>query len=324
LSGFGAATTYQDFEDVVLRAVEMGIRYIDTAPMYGSTRSEHFLGHILRTKELRSKVVISTKVGRLMRPRSKATASGEVIFGVSWTGGLPFVEYFDYSYEGIMRSFEDSQQRFGLDEIDIVHVHDIGRMAHGEKNTHYWKQLQEGGFKALDELRRGGVIKAVGIGVNECDAVIEMADEFAIDCCLVAGRYTLIDHQALDRFYPECQRRGIAVIAAGVFNSGILGGGSGGNTRSFDYQDAPPLIIQRVKKVESVCAEFGVSLPAAAIQFVAAHPSVTTVLQGAKNVKELTHNVGALSLAIPAAFWAALKQRGLLPGNAPTPAADSK
>jgi len=320
LSGFGAATTYQDYEDVVLDAYANGIRYIDTAPMYGSTRSEHFLGHVLRVKALRQSVVISTKVGRLMRPHSKAAASGNLVFGVTWTGGLPFVEEFDYSYAGIMRSFEDSQQRLGMDEIDILLVHDIGRVAHGERSPYYWQQLRDGGFRALDELRSSGVIKAVGIGVNECEAVIEMADEFPLDCCLVAGRYTLLDQQALDAFLPECQRRGIAVIAAGVFNSGILGGGSAGTTRTYDYQDVPAEILRKVEQLEEVCKAFDVSLPAAAVQFVAAHPAVTTVLQGAKSVSELRQNVYAITQPIPAPFWARLKERGLLPAHAPTPA----
>jgi D-threo-aldose 1-dehydrogenase len=294
---------------------------MDTAPMYGSTRSEHFLGHVLRVKELRKSVVLSTKAGRLMRPHSRAKASGNVVFGVTWMGGLPFVEHFDYSYDGIMRSFEDSQQRFGLDEIDILLVHDIGRVAHGDQNVHYWKQLQDGGFRALDELRSSGVIKAVGVGVNECEAVIEMADAFKLDCCLVAGRYTLIDQTALDSFMPELQKRGIALIAAGVFNSGILGGGSAGTTKTFDYQAAPVEIIQKVEKVEEVCREFDVALPAAAIQFVAAHPAVTTVLQGAKSVAELRQNVKAMASPISPKFWARLKERGLIPVNAPTPAA---
>jgi D-threo-aldose 1-dehydrogenase len=254
-----------------------------------------------------------------MRPRNKAAAQGAALFDVGWIGGLPFVESFDYGYDGILRSFEDSQQRLGMDAIDVLLVHDIGRMAHGEGNAHHWKQLQQGGFRALDELRRSGVVKAIGIGVNECEAVIDMSDEFPIDCCLVAGRYTLIDHHALDHFLPEYQRRGIAVIAAGVFNSGILGGGSAGETKVFNYQAAPPAIVERVRRVERICAKHGVALPAAAIQFVAAHPAVTTVLQGAKSVGELTQNVEALSQPTIPSFWQELRQEGLLPEHAPTP-----
>ena len=319
LSGFGGSSTYQDFEDVVLDAYANGIRYIDTAPMYGSTRSEHFLGHVLRVKDLRKSVVVSTKVGRMMRPHSKAKALGHLVFGVTWLDGLPFVEHFDYTYDGVMRSFEDSQQRFGLDEIDMLSIHDIGRVAHGDQNAHYWKQLQDGGFRALDEIRRSGVVKAIGVGVNECAAVLEVANEFLIDYCLVAGRYTLIDQTALDGFLPELQKRGIALVAAGVFNSGILGGGSTGTTKTFDYQAAPDAIVQKVQKLEAVCREFDVALPAAAIQFVAAHPAVTTVLQGAKNVNELRQNVNAMASPISPKFWARLKEGGLIPAHAPTP-----
>jgi D-threo-aldose 1-dehydrogenase len=319
LSGFGSATSYQDFEDVVLEAIRCGIRYIDTAPMYGSTRAEHFLGHLLRVKELRSSIVLSTKAGRLMRPRSGVEHSGDVVFGVSWIGELPFVEHFDYSYDGIMRSFQDSQQRMGLDEIDVLLVHDIGRMVHGDRNAHYWKQLQDGGFRALEELRLSGVVRAIGVGVNECEIVLEMAREFPIDCCLVAGRYTLLDQEAMQDLYPACQKRGIAVIAAGVFNSGILGGGSRGNTRTYNYSAVPPEIMRKVEQIEEVCREFDVPLASVALQFVAANPAVTTVLQGAKSVAELRQNVESLTRPIEPALWVRLKERGLIGPSMPTP-----
>jgi D-threo-aldose 1-dehydrogenase len=210
-----------------------------------------------------------------------------VIFGIEWIDGLPFVDEFDYSYDGIMRSFEDSQQRFGIDGIDIIHVHDIGRLSHGDDNDRYWTQLQDGGFKALRELRESGAVKAVSIGVNETAAVLDMANEFPLDCCLIAGRYTLINDEASSHFFPECERLGIDVIAAGVFNSGILAGGSKGPNKLFDYSDAPQSIIDKVEAVEEVCDEFSVALATAAVQFVAAHPAVATVLVGAKNTTEI-------------------------------------
>ena len=319
LSGFGGASTYQDFEDVVLDAYANGIRYMDTAPMYGSTRSEHFLGHILRVKELRKSVVVSTKAGRLMRPHSKVKASGSAVFGVTWEGGLPFVEHFDYSYDGIMRSFEDSQQRFGLDEIDALLVHDIGRMVHGDQNAHYWKQLQGGGFRALDELRSSGVIKAVGIGVNECEAVIEMAKEFRIDCCLVAGRYTLLEQESLDSFLPLCEERNAAVVVGGGFNSGILATGAVEGAK-YNYAPAPADIMDKVRKIEAVCAEHNVPLPAAALQFVVAHPAVPAFCAGTRHEEQLRKNLDWFSHPIPSEFWADLKSKGLLREDAPTPA----
>lgn len=319
LSGFGSATSYEDFESTVLAAFNEGVRYFDTAPMYGLGRSEHLLGHVLRINKLRDQVVVSTKVGRLLQTRRKARA-GATIFGIDWIDGLPFVEQFDYSYDGIMRSVEDSQQRMGIDNIDVIHVHDIGRLSHGAANEGYWKQLLQGGFRALRELRESGAVRAVSIGVNETAAVLEMAEEFPLDCCLIAGRYTLINDEASERFFPECQRRAISVIAAGVFNSGILAGGASGATRKYDYQDASDAIVQHVAAIEAVCARFAVSLPTAAIQFVKAHPAVATILVGAKSPVEISHNVEALAANIPAEFWLVLKESGLLPHAAIVPA----
>jgi D-threo-aldose 1-dehydrogenase len=319
LAGFGAASSREDFESTVLAAVESGVRYFDTAPMYGAGRAEQMLGHVLRYNGLRQQVVVSTKVGRVLKTRRRVPAGGPAIFGIDWVGGLPFVEQFDYSYDGIMRSFEDSQQRMGLDQIDIVHVHDIGRVSHGEGNAAHWKALQQGGFRALRELRESGAVRAIGIGVNETGAVLEMANEFPLDCCLVAGRYTLINDEASRDFYPECRRRGIGVIAAGVFNSGILAGGAAGKTKTFDYMDAPTAIVERVAAVEQVCARFGVTLPTAAIQFVHAHPAVATILVGAKSPAEIAQNASALNASVPSAFWSELKQQGLLAADALTP-----
>lgn len=319
LVGMGVkAVDYDGFEAVVLAALKAGVSYIDTAPMYGMGRAEHFLGHALRTNDLVGEVTLSTKVGRLLKPASSVKAA-EGLFGITWDGALPFVEQYDYTYDGIMRSFEDSQQRFGIERFDILHVHDIGELTHGDQSEHYWRQLGEGGYRALDELRAGGGARAISIGVNETAAVERMASEFEIDSCLLAGRYTLLNHGPLDGFFPAMQKRGVAVIAAGVFNSGILGGGSKGETRIFDYMAAPPEIIARVEKLEAVCARHDVALPDAALQFVSAHPSVTCILQGCKNVAEITQNTTALSRPIPAALWRDMREEGLLPAKAPTP-----
>ncbi|WP_242539749.1 aldo/keto reductase [Trinickia mobilis] len=316
LAGFGVGVDYAQFESTLLSAYQQGIRYFDCAPMYGLGKVEHFLGHFLRTHGIRSNVVVSTKVGRLLKPVSRAT-KGDVIFGIDWIDALPFAEEFDYSYDGIMRSFEDSQQRLGLDFIDVILVHDIGRLAHGEKNAIYWKQLTSGGLRALDELRRSGCTKAIGIGVNETAAVLEMADEFDLDCCLLAGRYTLLNHEPLTHFFPECIRRKISVIGAGVFNSGILGAGTRAVIRSYDYQAAPDDILSRVRSLEEVCAKHNVALPQAAVQFVYSHPAVSSLALGAKNVGEVTQNIAALSAPIPASFWDELKERRLIPEEVP-------
>jgi D-threo-aldose 1-dehydrogenase len=320
LSGLGARTTYHDFDETLLAAINLGIRYVDTAPGYGAGLVEHHLGHFVRTRELRDLVVIGTKVGRLLRPRAIVNRPGTAdLPGVEWPG-LPFVNDFDYTYDGIMRSHEDSLQRFGLDRLDVLHVHDIGKAAHGADSDKYWQQLRDGGYQALSELRASGAIKAISVGVNEVDAVLEMASEFPLDACLVAGRYSLIQDQASERLFPECARLGVSIIAAGVFNSGILAAGSAAKNRMFDYGDAPEEVVATVRRLEDVCAEFGVTLPTAAIQFVDAHPAVASVLVGAKSEREVTANYRALYAPTPPEFWATLKTKGLIPADAPVPA----
>lgn len=318
LSGFGHPTSYEEFEAVILAAYEAGIRYFDTAPMYGAGRSEHFLGHILRTKGLREKVTLSTKVGRLLKAGT-ASDDGGKLFGITWIDGMPFAEHYDYTYDGIMRSFEDSQQRFGMDRFDILHVHDIGKLTHTDKADFYWQQLRDGGYRALDEIRAAGGTKAVGIGVNETDAIEQMASEFDLDCCLLAGRYSLLNQGPNERFFPEMQTRNIAIIAAGVFNSGILGGGSKGSTRTFDYMQAPPAIIAKVEALEAICDRHGIALPEAALQFAAAHPAISCILQGCKNVDEVRQNATAAARPIPADLWQEMKHEGLIPQDAPVP-----
>ncbi|WP_176053188.1 aldo/keto reductase [Paraburkholderia caribensis] len=321
LAGFGVGVEYDQFEKTAWSAYEQGIRHFDSAPMYGLGKAEHFLGHFLRTRNIRSEVVVSTKVGRLLTPVSRAK-KGDVIFGINWVDSLPFVEEFDYSYDGIMRSFEDSQQRLGLDFIDILLVHDIGRLAHGDNNEIYWKQLVNGGFKALDELRRNGNTRAIGIGVNETDAVLEMSDEFDLDCCLLAGRYTLLNHEPLQYFFPACLRRNVSVIGAGVFNSGILAAGSRAAAKTYDYQAAPADVIAKVKAIEDVCEKYHVALPQAAVRFVHAHPAVSSLVLGAKDTNEVSQNVAAITASIPNEFWDELKERRIIPAEVPTPSVD--
>ncbi|NBA96617.1 aldo/keto reductase [Pseudomonas sp. R5(2019)] len=321
LAGFGGDCTYDQAEKVVLAAYESGIRYFDAAPMYGSGLAELRLGQIVRENRLRDSITLSTKVGRLLKPKSRLNAAlAEPEVAIQWKGAPPLIQEYDYSYDGVMRSFEDSCQRFGLDSFEILYIHDIGRVTHDESaNSRYWQQLRMGGLKALDELRRSGAAKAIGIGVNETAAVLEMAGEFNLDCCLLAGRYSLLNHGALTDFFPEMQKRHIAVIAAGVFNSGILGGGATGMTRTFEYMEAPPEIIERVMRIESICRHYDVALPQAAVQFVYAHPAVSCVLQGCKSTAEVQQNGAAIQQPTPAAMWQELAEAGLIPAHAPRP-----
>jgi D-threo-aldose 1-dehydrogenase len=317
LGGFGVAVDYQLFEQTILAAYNAGVRYFDTAPMYGYGKSEHYLGHAIRTLGLRNEVTLSTKVGRVLKPAGRLPASAPD-YGVGWIDSLPFRDTFDYSYDGIMRSFEDSQQRLGLDHLDILFVHDIGRAWHHDSAATYWGQLRHGGYRALEELRSGGAVGAIGLGVNETASVLEAANEFPLDCALIAGRYTLLNHSPLKGAFAELQRRNVSVIAAGVFNSGVLAAGTRGAAPAYDYRSAPADIVDRVRQIEEICDRHRVALPSAAIQFAYAHPAVSTVLLGAENPAEVEQNVAAVSAETPGAFWAELKSEGIIPEDAPT------
>lgn len=318
LGGCGVDVSYEKFEAVVLKAYDLGVRYFDTAPLYGLGKSEHYLGHILRTRKLRDQVVLSTKAGRILKQASRAKRA-ESLYGINWVDSLPYVDEYDYTYDGIMRSFEDSQQRLGVDGIEILYLHDVSGVWHRERHQFYLGQLRDSGFRACDELRSSGSVKAIGLGVNETASVLEVAAEFDLDCSLVAGRYTLLNHAPLNDFFPEAERRGISIIAGGVYNSGILAEGSKSKsaTRTYDYGNASPEIVRRVERLEAVCEKYGVSLPTAATQFVYSHPAVTAVVQGALSVAHVEANVAAIEAPTPPEFWAELRSKGLIPQEAP-------
>lgn len=291
---------------------EAGIRYFDTAPMYGSGRSEHLLGQVLRERE--GPFAISTKVGRLMankRPgRELPPPAPKGRLDNGWSSKLPFQEVFDYSYDAVMRSYDDSQQRTGLAHFDILYVHDIGRLTHqGEAHERHWSALTKGGgFRALAELRDAGCIKAFGLGVNEWEVIRDAMEEADIDCCLLAGRYTLLDQQAAKTFLPLARSRGVEVILGGVFNSGVLAG----KDRKFNYADAPPEILEKVKKLEAVCARHDVPLPAAAMQFPYRNPAITSILIGAVDAAQIRQNVAWFERDIPESLWKDLASAGLI------------
>lgn len=331
LGGAGLGGLYRDVGEhearaTIDRAWEAGVRLFDTAPYYGYTKSEHYVGAALRERE-RDTYVLSTKAGRLMRPergeQARAPRDG-------WAHPLPFAPVYDYTYDGILRSFDDSLQRLGVARIDILLVHDIGTFTHGERHAHYWRQLSEGGFKALDALRASGAVRAVGLGVNEEAVVLDAMREFDIDCALLAGRYTLLEQRTLDLLLPECERRGVSLLIGGAFNSGILArgvrhlreaAGAASSALKFNYGEAPAEIVERVERIEAVCDAHGVPLPSAALRFPYAHPAVASVLTGASSVDELAQNVAAFLAPIPRALWETLRREGLLDGRAPIPAA---
>ncbi|WP_075795787.1 aldo/keto reductase [Massilia putida] len=292
-------------------AWDLGIRYFDTAPYYGFTLSEHRLGAALRARP-RDAYTISTKVGRLMRP-DPGVRPGEC----GWAAPLPFRPRYDYTHDGILRSHEDSLQRLGLDRVDILYVHDIGRVTHGEEHAHYWNQLTGGGgLRALARLRDEGAIKAFGLGVNEWEVVADALDVCALDCVLLAGRYTLLEQASLAPLMDRCARAGMSVVIGGPFNSGILAG-----TNKFNYEDAPGDIVERVRAIAAICREFDVPLQAAALQFPMAHPAVVSCIPGAQNIAQLRQNAHWFDQPLPAGLWAALRAAGLLDPAAPVPSA---
>jgi D-threo-aldose 1-dehydrogenase len=265
---------------VVERAWELGVRYFDTAPYYGSGLAEQRLGAALRGRP-RDAFVVSTKVGRLLRP----DASG-------WAGA-----YFDFSRDGALRSLESSLARLGLDRVDIALVHD--------PDDHY-DEAVAGAFRALERLRDEGVVRAIGVGMNQTELLCRFAREADPDCFLVAGRYTVLDRSAGAELLPVCEERGIAVIAGGVFNSGVLAGGD-----TFDYATASTDVVARVAELRATCARHRAPLAAAAVQFPARHPAVASVLVGCRTPEEVAEDVHLSELALPDALWDELRTYGL-------------
>jgi D-threo-aldose 1-dehydrogenase len=258
----------------------------------------------------RDEWVLSTKVGRLLRPRRTAVEDTDR------RHPLPYDPVYDYSYDGVMRSFEDSLQRLGLARIDILYVHDIGAMQHGrEAHPGLMRALRDGGYRALEELRAAGTVRAIGIGVNEREVLLEALEWGEWDAFLLAGRYTLLEQAPLDDLLPKCEKAGTSVVVGGPLNSGILAGRD-----TWNYKAAPPEIVARVNAIEAVCDRHRVPLAAAALQFPLAHPAVAAIIPGPRNVEEFHANVRLLRHPIPAALWPDLRAADLLHPHAPTPA----
>ena len=308
LGGLYAPVPTAQAVEMLEQAWTLGIRYFDTAPMYGLTRSEHLTGQVLREHD--GSHTISTKVGRLMTTeragRKLPPEPPKNPLDPGWWNGLPFREVFDYSYDGVMRSFDDSQQRLGLSKIDIIYVHDIGRVTHADLHDHHWGALTRGGgFRALQELKAAGDIKGFGLGVNEWEVIRDALEETDLDVSMLAGRYSLLDRDAEQVFLPLAKKRGVSLVIAGVYNSGILAAPKGGR-KKFNYADADPAVVTRVEALRSVCDAYGVPLAAAAIRFPMRHPATTCVVIGAKTAAQLTQNVDWFDTALPEAIWADL------------------
>ncbi|MGD0431082.1 MAG: aldo/keto reductase [Acetobacteraceae bacterium] len=321
--GFGGAGL-GDLFDVVedtdasatLRAAwDAGIRYYDTSPWYGRGQSEHRFGRALYRRP-RAEFVLSTKVGRLF----SACRDAESFEHRFWRGGLKFEHRFDYSYDGVMRSFEDSLQRLGLPRIDLLLIHDLDISHHGTKAkvTAYLTELHNGGFRALMELKQAGVIGGIGAGINEVGMMPRFLDLMDVDFFLVAMPYTLLDTDVLDAEFPRCVARGVGFVIGAPFASGILATGAVQGAR-YRYAEAGPEVLAKVTRIEAVCARHGVTLAASALQFPLGHRSVAAVIPGALLPEHVARNVAAFRQEIPADFWAELKHEGLLRGDAPVP-----
>ena len=295
-------------------AWEGNIRYFDTAPWYGRGLAEHRVGSFLRTRP-RNQFIVTTKVGRtLHRPLSVDTFSR-----TPWLGGLNFEVKFDYSYGGIMRSYEQALQRLSLDTVDALVIHDLDRIHHTkDEQADHEKALKGSGIKALEELKATGDIKAFGMGINQSESLSILAQSLPLDFALVAMPYTLIDQSSLHDGMLKCHENSTSIIIGAPFASGILATGSGSDSK-YGYAAAPEELQAKVRKIEILCSTHRVSLKAAALQFVLAHPAVVSTIPGAINANQISENISCLETIIPDAFWTDLKSEGLIVSDAPTP-----
>jgi D-threo-aldose 1-dehydrogenase len=322
--GFGTAplgNLFRPLPDETARATlaaaeAAGFGYYDTAPFYGFGLSERRLGDALR---LRNNIVLSTKVGRLLK--QVAGPVDQTIARHGYATPMPFEPVYDYSYDAVMRSYEASLQRLGLSKIDILYIHDIGRLTHGDQNTARMDELTKGGgLKALEDLRASKAICGFGMGVNEVPACLEVMRHARLDVILLAGRYTLLEQNPLDDLFPLCEKAGTAIVVGGPYNSGILAVGAKTSAPLYyDYAPAPADVIEKVRRIEAVCDRHGVPLPAAALQFPLAHRLVASVIPGLDSPERVNQTIALYRHKIPAALWQDLVQEKLIRPDAPLP-----
>jgi D-threo-aldose 1-dehydrogenase len=305
-------------QQILQAAWDGGIRYYDTSPFYGHGKSEHRLGHFLR-QQPRSEFVVSTKVGRVFRSPNKTLPAFRQ--PSSFVGALPFEFYYDYSYDGIMRSYEDSLQRLSLPSIDLLLIHDLDFRFHKTEAlvTAYLAQLATSGWRALEELRNTGAIKGIGAGINEVGMIPRFLDLVPLDFFLVALYYNLLDQDILDVDLARCAEAGVGIIGGAIFASGILASGPVAGAY-YDYAPAPPAILEKTRRIEAICHRHNTPLAAAAMQFPLAHPLYAAIIPGAIRPEQVEKNLQLLRHPIPAQLWADLKAEELLAANAPTPA----
>ncbi|MFT5786309.1 MAG: D-threo-aldose 1-dehydrogenase [Ascidiaceihabitans sp.] len=320
--GFGGAplgNLYRKIEDSDAQATldaawDAGIRYFDTAPQYGLGRSEMRISNAL-TRFDPDELTLSTKVGRILADCTPQDVTPEAFVDVPQKRIV-----FDFTYDGVMRSYMDSISRLGSDCIDMLFLHDIDAGAHGQafEDNNLRQLFSEGGYRALSELREAGKISAIGAGVNTWQICERLLGEADFDCFLLAGRYTLLEQDPLDTFLPLCIKLDVGIILGGPYNSGILATGPIEGAR-YDYAPAPEQILQRVRALNDVCSAHNTPLIAAALQFPLGHPAIKTVIPGASSPDEVRQNVEIFETQIPAALWSDLKSQGLIRQDAVTP-----
>jgi D-threo-aldose 1-dehydrogenase len=307
MAGNHRPVTEADNRAAIEKGLDAGVTFVDTAPFYGFGRSEHFVGDAIRSRQ---GLVLSTKAGRLLKPEPAPQS-----VQAEWPGSFPFNPVYDYTYDGVMRSYEDSLQRLGASKIDVLLLHDIGVMQHGEAlNKTLFADAMSGGYKALDELRRCGEISAIGLGVNEKEVCIDAMEYGHWDTFLLAGRYTLHEQSPMHDLFPACEKAGTGIILGGPFNSGILAGGD-----TWNYAKAPPQVQEKVRSIRRVCESHGVPIAAAALQFPLGSALVASVIPGPRSATEMQQVVEWFQCEIPAAVWSDLKNEGLLDAAAPVP-----
>ncbi len=322
--GFGAATIGNLFRPVpeetaqamLDTAWDAGVRVFDTAPSYGNAVSEYRVGSNLRERQPRSEYIVSTKMGYLLKPGDPAEAANE-----SWVKPGAFHTVYDYSYDGAMRSVEDSLQRMGVQYIDVMYIHDTDPfMMPGFWRDKFEEALdpKTGAAKALIQLRDEGVISGWGFGINHWEPCHEALQRADLDCFLLAGRYTMLDLDVLDEFLPLCVERDVAIMLGGGFNGGILATGDVPGAK-YQYAPANEEIRARVRGMQAICDRHNVPLPAAALQFPIAHPAVPTIIPGGRTVEQFQGSIDLIEYSIPADFWAELKAEGHIREDAPTP-----
>ncbi|WP_370232188.1 aldo/keto reductase [Cognatishimia sp.] len=306
----------EDAQAALQAAYDAGIRYFDTAPQYGLGLSEMRFGDAIR-RFGRDDIQLSTKVGRLLLDCEPHEVTPEAFVDVPQKRIV-----YDYTYDGVMKSYEASKSRIGIERADILLVHDVDAFSHGGSQEVSDAKVRElfdgGGYRALDELRSAGEIAAIGAGVNEwqvCEKLMGLGD---FDGFLLAGRYTLLEQEALESFLPLCVKQDVGIILGGPYNSGILATGAVEGAK-YNYAPAPDHILERVRKIDAICRDHGVKLIEAALQFVLGHPAVKTVVPGAVNAQEVQANVAVLETPIPPAFWSDLRSSGLIRADAPLP-----